>query len=120
MKIYTKPELETFKNLLLELKVSEETQIKSFEDRIMEITENGKDENSIDNTSYTMQLEQLSDAKNRCIKHYNQVKNALLRIDNGYYGVCVETGKLIPKKRLMAVPTTTLSMEGKQLREIRK
>ena len=115
MKKYTKFELEIFKNLLLKLKTSEETQIKSFEERLTEITENGKDENSIDNTSYTMQLEQLSDAKNRCVKHYNQVKNALLRIENGYYGVCVETGKLIPMERLMAVPTTTLSIEGLSL-----
>ncbi|MBR2619138.1 MAG: TraR/DksA C4-type zinc finger protein, partial [Paludibacteraceae bacterium] len=29
------------------------------------------------------------------------------------YGICRETGKLIPKARLRAVPHTTLSIEAK-------
>lgn len=46
-----------------------------------------------------------------------KLQAALLRIDNGTYGVCSETGKLIPKERLRAVPHTTKSMEAKLNRD---
>ena len=39
---------------------------------------------------------------------------ALIRIENKTYGICRETGKLIPKERLRAVPHATLSIEAKQ------
>lgn len=45
------------------------------------------------------------------IKH---LEAALVRIENKSYGVCRETGKLIPKERLMAVPHATLSIEAKE------
>ena len=41
------------------------------------------------------------------------LENALIRIENKTYGICRETGKLISKKRLMAVPHATLSIEAK-------
>ena len=34
-------------------------------------------------------------------------------IENKTYGICRETGKLIPKERLRAVPHATLSIEAK-------
>ena len=39
---------------------------------------------------------------------------ALVRIENKTYGICRETGKLIPAGRLRAVPHATLSIEAKQ------
>jgi RNA polymerase-binding transcription factor DksA len=54
----------------------------------------------------------------RLVKHNQMVENALRRVDNNVYGVCVETGNLISAERLRAVPTTTLSLEGKRIREI--
>ncbi|MBK5194922.1 MAG: TraR/DksA C4-type zinc finger protein, partial [Proteiniphilum sp.] len=42
---------------------------------------------------------------------------ALIRIENGTYGVCRETGKLIPKERLRAVPHATLSIEAKSAKK---
>ena len=43
----------------------------------------------------------------------NNLENALVRIENGTYGICRETGKLISKERLRAVPHATLSIEAK-------
>ena len=37
----------------------------------------------------------------------------LVRIENKTYGICRETGKMIPKERLRAVPHATLSIEAK-------
>lgn len=41
------------------------------------------------------------------------LQNALLRIENKSYGICRETGKLISKERLRAVPHATLSIDAK-------
>ncbi|MDY6148133.1 MAG: TraR/DksA C4-type zinc finger protein [Porphyromonas sp.] len=49
----------------------------------------------------------------RILKFIQNLKYALIRIENGTYGVCRETGKLIPKERLRAVPHATTTIEGK-------
>lgn len=50
----------------------------------------------------------------RQLKFINNLQAALVRIENKTYGVCRETGKLIPKERLRAVPHATLSIEAKE------
>ena len=47
-------------------------------------------------------------------KFLRDLNNALLRIENGTYGVCRVTRKLIQKERLMLVPHATLSIEAKR------
>lgn len=47
-------------------------------------------------------------------KYIQYLENAILRIKNKVYGICRETGKLISKERLKAVPHATLSIEAKQ------
>ncbi|MCQ2376348.1 MAG: TraR/DksA C4-type zinc finger protein [Salinivirgaceae bacterium] len=46
-------------------------------------------------------------------KFIQNLQAALIRIENKTYGICRETGKLIPKERLRAVPHATLSVEAK-------
>jgi RNA polymerase-binding transcription factor DksA len=46
-------------------------------------------------------------------KFIQNLENALIRIENKSYGICRETGTLIPKERLRSVPHATLSMEAK-------
>jgi RNA polymerase-binding transcription factor DksA len=48
-------------------------------------------------------------------KFINNLKNALIRIQNKSYGVCRVTGKLISKDRLKLVPHATLSIEAKKM-----
>ena len=50
-------------------------------------------------------------------KFIQGLKAALIRIENKTYGICRETGKLIPKERLRAVPHATLSIEVKNDRK---
>jgi DnaK suppressor protein len=47
-------------------------------------------------------------------KFIRDLNNALLRIENGTYGICRVTRKLIQKERLLLVPHTTLSIEAKR------
>ncbi|HOO70005.1 MAG: TraR/DksA C4-type zinc finger protein [Bacteroidales bacterium] len=50
-------------------------------------------------------------------KFIQSMEMALVRIENKTYGICRETGKLIPKERLRLVPHATLSVEAKNNRE---
>ena len=50
-------------------------------------------------------------------KFIQSLEMALVRIENKTYGICRETGKLIPKERLRLVPHATLSVEAKNKRE---
>ena len=46
-----------------------------------------------------------------------EVEMALARIEQGCYGICQETGEPIEPERLMALPWTSLSIEGAEIRE---
>ncbi len=61
----------------------------------------------------TVEKENLSQLAARQQKFISNLENALIRIKNGTYGVCVDTGKLINKERLKAVPHTMHSIEAK-------
>ena len=50
-------------------------------------------------------------------KFIANLEKALFRIKNGTYGICKVTGKLIPRERLLVVPHTTTSIEGKRMLE---
>ncbi len=50
----------------------------------------------------------------RMRKLIHHLEKAKIRIKNKTYGICRETGKLISKERLRAVPHATLSIEAKQ------
>ena len=50
----------------------------------------------------------------RQAKFIQGLQGALVRIENKTYGICRETGELIPKDRLRAVPHATLSIGAKQ------
>lgn len=45
------------------------------------------------------------------------VEMALARIEQGCYGICEETGEPIEPERLIALPWTSLSIEGAEIRE---
>jgi RNA polymerase-binding transcription factor DksA len=49
-------------------------------------------------------------------KFISHLQAALVRIENKTYGICRETGKLISKERLKAVPHATLSIDAKNNR----
>ncbi len=115
---YTDEELEEFRTLINEKLVVAQSDYEKTMDRIM-----GRDTNEIDDTaptyhsleegSETQSKEQLMSMAQRQQKFITALKAALVRIDNKTYGICRETGKLIPKERLRAVPHATLSIEVK-------
>ena len=62
----------------------------------------------------TLSKEEAGRLAQRQMKFIQNLQAALIRIENKTYGVCRETGKLIPKERLRAVPHATVSIEAKQ------
>lgn len=61
----------------------------------------------------SLEKENLNQLAARQQKFIQQLENAMIRIKNGTYGICVDTGRLIPKERLRAVPHTLHSIEAK-------
>ena len=61
----------------------------------------------------TLSKEEAGRLAQRQIKFIQHLQSALIRIENKTYGICRETGNLIPKERLRAVPHATLSIEAK-------
>lgn len=61
----------------------------------------------------TLSKEEAGRLATRQAKFIQHLQGALVRIENKTYGICRETGKLISKERLRAVPHATLSMEAK-------
>lgn len=65
----------------------------------------------------TAEKESMNQLAARLQKFIQQLEFALIRIKNGTYGVCIDTGKLIPKERLRVVPHTQQSVEAKLARQ---
>jgi RNA polymerase-binding transcription factor DksA len=84
---------------------------------------NHGDDNDTTDTSPTFKVleegasvyskEQAGRLAQRQEKFIQHLESALIRIENKTYGVCRETGKLISKERLRAVPHATLCIEAK-------
>lgn len=72
---------------------------------------------NLDDAVVSTETERLYIMANRQGKLVKHLENAKLRVKNKVYGVCRETGNLIAKERLMAVPHATLSIAAKQGRK---
>ena len=94
-----KQQLEFYMNQLAELAESSDAKIRGLDDGI--------------GTAESDRITSMAARQQTLIKH---LENAKIRIKNKVYGVCRETGKLISKERLRAVPHATLSIEAKQSR----
>ena len=61
----------------------------------------------------TLSKEEAGRLAQRQQKFIQHLQAALVRIENNTYGICRETGKLISKDRLRAVPHATLCIDAK-------
>ena len=61
----------------------------------------------------TLSKEEAGRLAQRQFKFIQHLQAALVRIENKTYGVCRDTGKLISKERLRAVPHATLCIDAK-------
>ncbi|HOY94750.1 MAG TPA: TraR/DksA C4-type zinc finger protein [Catalimonadaceae bacterium] len=68
---------------------------------------------SLEDGAETAEKEHLNQMASRLQKFTTQLELAQIRIKNGTYGICIQSGKLIPKERLRAVPHTQHTIEAK-------
>ena len=113
---YNDQELQEFKELILRKLESAKAELKDLSESAN--NKNGTDDTgsvykTIEDGSSTLLKESNSQLAGRQRKFIDNLKMALLRIENKSYGICKITGKLIAKERLLAVPHTTQSMEAK-------
>ena len=99
---YSDAELEEFRAIIME-----KLELAQRDYELLKASLTGADGNDTDDTSPTYSLAQ------RQLKFIQGLQAALVRIENKTYGICRETGKLIPAERLRAVPHATLSIEAK-------
>ncbi|EEI93979.1 TraR/DksA family transcriptional regulator [Sphingobacterium spiritivorum] len=115
---YSDVELQEFKSIILEkLRVAKE-ELSSLTKSLNNSNANGTDDTAgtyktLEDGSATLEKEQTNQLAARQKKFIDNLEAALVRIENKTYGICRETGKLIQKERLKAVPHTTLSIEAK-------
>ncbi|MEO8886231.1 MAG: TraR/DksA C4-type zinc finger protein [Mucilaginibacter sp.] len=115
---YSDIELKEFKELLLDKLSSAKEELNALATSLSSPNANGTDDTAgtyktLEDGSATLEKEQINQLAARQKKFIEQLEAALVRIENKTYGICRETGKLIPKERLRAVPHTTLTMEAK-------
>lgn len=116
---YSDEELAEFK-ALIEKKIEEASiDLEGLKDSLSHKDDNGTDDtihsfNMMEDGAGTLSREEVAKLAQRQEKFIQNLKNALIRIENKTYGICRSTGKLIQKERLRAVPHATLSIEAKQ------
>ena len=111
---YSDAELQEFKELILAKIQQAQENYEQLKDTIM-VDESNPTFKMMEEGASTLQKEISSQQAQRQLEFIRKLQGALVRIENKTYGVCRITGKLIPKERLLAVPHTTLSIEGKEI-----
>ena len=115
---YTDEELAEFKELINK-KLEEATEdLNLLKASLSHSDDHGTDDtgrtfNMMEDGSETLSREEMAQLASRQEKFIQNLKNALIRIENKTYGLCRVTGKLIKKERLKLVPHATLSIEAK-------
>ncbi len=118
---YSDEELEEFKALIKEKLEDARNYYNSLKEAIVNSDGNDTSDTSptfkvLEEGASTLNKEEAGQLAQRQMKFIQHLEAALIRIENKTYGICRETGKLIPKERLRAVPHATLSVDAKNNR----
>ena len=115
---YSASELVEFEKLILEKMENAQKELDFIKESLLRSNLSGTDSTqgalkTLEDGADTMEKESLSQLAGRQQKFISNLEKALIRIKNGTYGICKDSGKLIDKKRLRAVPHATQSIEAK-------
>lgn len=115
---YSPEELKEFEVIIQKKLESAKEELHSLKESLSKKNDSGTDFTAstsklLEDGADTLERESQNQLAARQQKFIYNLENALIRIKNGTYGVCVDTGKLISKERLMAVPHTMHSIEAK-------
>ena len=112
---YSDNELDEFKELIESKLVKAKQELNLY---MVQLNDQGDSADAktrgLDDGIGTVEVERMNTLAARQKKYIQHLENALIRIQNKVYGICRESGKLIGKDRLKAVPHATLSIEAKR------
>ena len=116
---YSDEELAEFKKILLDKLEKAKNDYELLRASITHTMSNDTEDTSptfkvLEEGAATLSKEESGRLAQRQLKFIHHLEAALVRIENKTYGICRETGKLIPKERLKIVPHATLSIEAKE------
>ncbi len=116
---YSDEELKEFKVLITEkLKVAQ-SDYEMYKTSLTQSDGNDTQDTSptfkvLEEGAATLSKEEAGKLAQRQLKFIQHLQAALVRIENKTYGICRDTGKLISKERLRAVPHATLCIDAKK------
>ncbi|MEA4976622.1 RNA polymerase-binding transcription factor DksA [bioreactor metagenome] len=115
---YSDAELEEFRQIIIEKLEKAQKDYEMLKNGLTNLDGNDVMDTSptfkvLEEGAATLSKEESGRLAQRQMKFIQHLQAALIRIENKTYGICRETGKLIPKERLRAVPHATLSIEAK-------
>ena len=115
---YSDEELQEFKAIILDMLEKAKQEYKHLRDIVTHDSSNDIEDTSptfkiMEEGAVTMSKEEAGRLAQRQMKFIQHLQAALVRIENKTYGICRETGRLIPKERLRAVPHATLCIDAK-------
>jgi RNA polymerase-binding transcription factor DksA len=118
---YSDEELQEFREIITKKLDSARDELKYLQEQISNSDNAANDTvnkfNGIEDGVDSMEKEYLTQMASRQIQFIKHLENAMVRIENKTYGICRETGNLISKERLRAVPHATLSIEAKMAKD---
>lgn len=115
---YSDEELKEFKELILKKLKKAQEDYEMYRNSITLGDGNDTQDTSptfkvLEEGAATLSKEEAGKLAQRQLKFIQHLQAALIRIENKTFGICRETGKLISKERLRAVPHATLSIDAK-------
>ncbi|MBN2635446.1 MAG: TraR/DksA family transcriptional regulator [Prolixibacteraceae bacterium] len=115
---YSDDELQEFKALILDKLKKAQEDYEMYKNSLTQSDGNDTQDTSptfkvLEEGAATLSKEEAGKLAQRQLKFIQHLQAALIRIENKTYGICRETGKLISKERLRAVPHATLSIDAK-------
>lgn len=115
---YTADELKEFEAIIQGKLAETNAELKYLRETLRKKNDPGTDDTSgnskvMEDGANTQEKESMNQLAVRQQKFATSLENAMMRIKNGTYGMCIDSGKLISKERLRLVPHTQHSIEAK-------
>ena len=119
---YSDEEQQMFKELIQQKLVAAQSEYDQLKSAVTHSSSNDTEDTSptfkvLEEGASALSKEEAGQLAQRQYKFIRSLEAALVRIENKSYGICRDTGKLIPKERLLIVPHATLTVEGKNSRD---
>jgi DnaK suppressor protein len=103
--------VEQMKKKLLDMKEEILQKLVSEDEEFRDIVEKDDSKDLVDIASTDIDKKTLEALGTQEMKRLRLIESALVRIQNGKYGICLKSGEPIPRERLQAIPYALYKIE---------